>query len=182
MGTITKQKKITKKNHITGEITEEEIEHTLKFPKTADFVMTFTKDLGYMKNLSKGEILVMFGLLKLVTLDNEIILNIAVKERICKEFEIKISSINPIISNLKKKEMIYQKDRGVYALNTYLFGKGSWANIKKQRMLIEWDFQKLTKKVMIEQDFMNEDELLEKEIKEQEERLKELRAKKLNNN
>ena len=43
--------------------------------------MTFTKDLGYLKNLSKGEIVLFFGLLQIVNNNNEIILNAGIKKR-----------------------------------------------------------------------------------------------------
>ena len=48
-----------------------EKEQIINFQKTDDFVMNFTKDLGYMKNLSKGEIVLFFGLLQIVNNNNE---------------------------------------------------------------------------------------------------------------
>ncbi|MEA3512444.1 MAG: hypothetical protein U9R37_02485 [Campylobacterota bacterium] len=162
----------------TGEIIETDTEQLINYGRTQDFVMSFTKDLGYMKNLSKGEIMVMFGFLQIVNNDNEVVLNQTIKKRICKEYEIKLSSIDSLISGLKKKEMIFQKDRGVYQLNTFLFGKGSWANIKKQRMFIEWDFKSLTKKVMVEQELLTEEEILEKQIIQQQEQLELMKQKK----
>jgi hypothetical protein len=155
---ITQQTTTTTINSV-GEIIETEKEQIMNFGKTQDFVMSFTRDLGYMKNLSKGEILVLFGFLQIVNTDNEIILNKSIKKRICKDFDLNISSINVLISNLKKKKVIQSKvglngeiERGVYLLNTFLFGKGQWSNIKKQRMYIEWDFKNLKKKVTFEQD------------------------------
>jgi len=183
MGRVTKQTKKTVIDIKSGEIIETEKEQIINYGKTQDFVMSFTKDLGYMKNLSKAEILVLFGFLQIVNIDNEIILNKAIKERICNEFDIKLSSINVLISNLKTKKLIQSKfnyegkvERGVYLLNTFLFGKGSWSNIKKQRMLIEWDFKNLTKKVVVEQELLSEEEILEKEIQKQQERLDKLKS------
>jgi len=182
MGKITKVETRTQEhtNHITGEVTTTTNDNVqvVNYGKTSDFVMTFTKDLGYMKDLSKGEIMVFFGMLKVVNNDNELILNKSIKNRICQEFDIKPGSINVLISNLKKKGVIFQKEQGVYLLNTFLFGKGNWGNIKKQRMLIEWDFKTLEKKVIIEQDFLNEEEIIEKQIKEQEKLLEKLKKEK----
>lgn len=161
-------KKTTRTDTKTGEIVEEE--KIINFGKTSDFVMTFTKDLGYMKNLTKGEIVLTFGLLQIVNNNNEIILNKSIKQRICKDYEINLSSFNVMLSNLLKKQIIQQKDRGIYLINTYLFGKGSWGDIKKIRMFIEWDFKEKTKKMMVEQDYLNEEEklLLQKEKLENE--------------
>ncbi len=54
----------------------------------------------------------------------------------------KLESINVLLSQLVKKNMILKTDEmGVYLLNVFLFGKGKWTDIKKMRMLIEWDFK-----------------------------------------
>ena len=69
MSGIVRQTKTTKINEV-GEIIETEKEQIINFQKTDDFIMTFTKDLGYLKNLSKGEIVVFFGLLQIVNNNN----------------------------------------------------------------------------------------------------------------
>ena len=81
MSGIVRQTKTTKINEV-GEIIETEKEQIINFQKTDDFIMTFTKDLGYLKNLSKGEIVVFFGLLQIVNNNNEIILNSGISNSI----------------------------------------------------------------------------------------------------
>ena len=63
-----------------------------------------------------------------------------------------------MISNLVKKKVIQNKGRGVYLLNTFLFGKGDWTSVKKLRMEIEWDFEKLTKNIVIEQIYLDDEQ------------------------
>ena len=78
--------------------------------------------------------------------------------------------------------MILKTDEmGVYLLNVFLFGKGKWTDIKKMRMLIEWDFKEKKKTVMIEKEYLNEEEIIEKQTKQQEEILKQLQNKKEKN-
>ena len=181
MSGIVRQTKTTKISEI-GEIIETEKEQIINFNKTDDFIMTFTKDLGYLKNLSKGEIVLFFGLLQIVNNNNEIILNSGIKKRISENFDIKLESINVLLSQLVKKNMILKTDEmGVYLLNVFLFGKGKWTDIKKMRMMIEWDFKEKKKTVMIEKEYLNDDEILEKQIKQQEEILKQLQNKKEKN-
>lgn len=172
MSEIIQKTRTTNTNPITGEIIETEKEQKIRFPKTEDFVMTFTKELGFMKNLSKGEILLVFGFLKIVNRENELILNKSIKERIAKEFDLSVKSINPLISNLVKKGVIINKERGIYLLNTFLFGKGNWGDIKELRMSIIWNFKEQTKQVSIEQEYLNEEELLKKQIEQQKEQLR----------
>lgn len=171
------EKNTTITNLETGEFHEQTTETITKFPKTADFVMAFTKDLGYMKELTKGEMLVMFGMLKIVNKENEVILNKAVKERICEEFDIKITSIDVLISGLKKKQIILPKARGIYSLQPNLFGKGKWNDIKKLRMVIEWDFKDMTKRAGLEAEYKTEQEILEEQIKALESQKKLIEAK-----
>ena len=181
MSGIVRQTKTTKINEV-GEIIETEKEQIINIQKTDDFIMTFTKDLGYLKNLSKGEIVVFFGLLQIVNNNNEIILNSGFKKRISENFDIKLESINVLLSQLVKKNMIIKtEEMGVYLLNVFLFGKGKWTDIKKMRMLIEWDFKEKKKTVSIEKEYLNEEEILEKQIKQQEEILKQLQNKKEKN-
>ena len=181
MSGIVRQTKTTKINEV-GEIIETEKEQIINFQKTDDFVMTFTKDLGYMKNLSKGEIVLFFGLLQIVNNNNEIILNAGIKKRMSENFDIKLESINVLLSQLVKKNMILKTDEmGVYLLNVFLFGKGKWTDIKKMRMMIEWDFKEKKKTVMIEKEYLNDDEILEKQIQQQQEILKQLQNKKEKN-
>lgn len=180
MGNIIQQTTQTKTDK-NGEILETNKEQIIRYPKTEDFIMTFTKDLGYMQNLSKGEIMVMFGLLKYVNNQNEIIINKSIKERIAEEFNLKIESMNQLISNLKKKKMVLNVERGIYLLNTHLFGKGKWNEVKKMRMYVEWDFKSQTKKMFVEQESLNEQELLDKQIEQQKRFLEELEKKQTKN-
>ena len=77
--------------------------------------------------------------------------------------------------------IIKTEEMGVYLLNVFLFGKGKWTDIKKMRMLIEWDFKEKKKTVSIEKEYLNEDEILEKQIQQQQEILKQLQNKKEKN-
>lgn len=174
---ITQQtKKKEEINGVTGEIvvSEEITEQIHKFPKTADFVMAFTKDLGYMKHLTKGEMLTLFGLLQIVNNENEIILNMAIKKRISNDFDLSIKSFDVQLSNLKKKKVIIQQDRGVYLLQPNLFGKGKWSDISKMRIGIEWDFKNQTKQMGIELEYKDEKESIQEQIKKLQQKAKEL--------
>lgn len=189
MGSIVKTTKTTTTDLKTGENKTEEKEQIIKYPKTEDFVMTFTKQLGFMKHLSKGQILLMFAFLQKVNRDNEVVLNKGIKEEIAEEFGLKVNSIDPMITKLKEKGMIHPKvtedgktRRGIYLLNTFFFGKGNWVDIKKMRMYIEWDFKEQVQKIAIEQETLSEEEILEKQILKQQKHLENLKKKKQESN
>ena len=173
MSNIVQQTKRTTTDQEGNEVVEEK-EQVIRFPKTADFVMAFTKDLGYMRELTRGEMLTMFGLLQIVNRNNEIILNMEIKKRIAEEYGLKVSSFDVFLSGLKKKNVIVQNGRGCYLLQPNLFGKGNWTDIKKLRMAIEWDFENKTKRMALEADYLTEEEKIEKEIEALQKRRKEL--------
>ena len=99
----TKKEIMDNKN---GEIITTEKEQIIQYPKTPDFIMSFTKDIGYMNELSRGEILTLFGLLKYVTRENQVILNSTIKREIAKLFQIRYETINTHIAKLNKKNIM----------------------------------------------------------------------------
>ena len=143
----------------TGAVIESKNDSLVKIPQTPDFVMAFTRDLGYLKNISGGASKLLFGLIQSVDRNNEITLNKARKNKIAQNCGLKENSIDALLNQLKKKEVVIQIDRGIYQLNPYLFGKGKWKNVQKMRMEIEYDFTTQTKKVNYGADFgVDEDE------------------------
>ena len=143
-----------------GEVIETVTNSFSKIPQTPDFVMAFTKDLGYLQHLSGGGAKLLFGLMAVVDRNNEITLNKARKERVAQSTGLKLGSIDSLLNQLIKKEIILRVERGIYCLNPFLFGKGKWKNVQKMRMTIEYDFQNLIKTVDYENEYgVDEDEV-----------------------
>jgi len=148
----------------TGEVVEIISSKITRVPQTPDFVMAFTQDIGYLSQLSGGGAKLLFGLMQVVDRNNEITLNLARKKSIALATGLKVTSIDSLLNQLKKKEVIISVERGIYALNPYLFGRGQWKNISKMRMNIEYDFDTLKKSVVFENEYnhqTDEDEFLE---------------------
>jgi hypothetical protein len=72
----------------------------------------------YMKNLTKGEILVTFGLLQHTMRDsNMIVLNRKIKELIASQCSMNVVSIENILIQLRKKDIIKKTDKvGIFIL------------------------------------------------------------------
>ena len=151
----------TTTNEATGEVVEvvDKKSGFIKHSKTDDFVMTFTKTIGYMKNLTKGEILLSLALLKYVNNSNEVILNAEIKKRISQEFDMKVNSINQHLTELKKKNVLISTGTGVFLLNAHLFGKGKFANLKTIRHYQKWDFKEEKHSFSINFEYFSDDEL-----------------------
>lgn len=145
-------------DHDSGQVKESKTDQLKKIPATPDFVMAFTRDMGYLRDLTGGASKLLFGLMQVVDRNNEITLNKARKKRISEATGISLSSIDSTLNQLKKKDVILQVERGIYQLNPYLFGKGKWKNINKMRMSIEYNFSTLEKKVEYETEYGEDEE------------------------
>jgi len=163
----------------TGELTKTSTENLVnqKVSNKDEFVYTFTKNLGYLSNLNRGEILTLFGLFRAATMDNKIYVNKAMKEEIAKEFKLSDNTVHQNIKNLKDKGMIVNTARGLYVLNAHFFGRGDIQELKKVRILHEFDFIEQTQKTAIEHTYSTKEEKALQEKKEMEEKYKALEAK-----
>ena len=56
-----------------------------------------------------------------------------IKKEIVKELETTMGTLDNALSKLVKSEIIARESKGVYKLNPYIFGRGSWQNIKEIR-------------------------------------------------
>lgn len=151
--TIIYQDTRTTIDEVSGEIVETTSDKVVKIPQTPDFVMAFTKDIGYLSALSGGAAKLLFGLMGVVDRNNEITLNASRKKLLAEQTGLKLGSIDSTLHQLKKKGIILTIDKGIFALNPHLFGKGKWKNIQKMRMSIEYDFLSQTKKIDYETSF-----------------------------
>jgi len=124
---------------VTGEVVEHS--QTIVRKKTEaepGFIKLYTKDLCRLKEVPKTANSVLNALLEECNYDNEIVLNKYTKEKICKNHDIKMKSLQNAITQLYTKQIIGRIGTGVYVLNPSLFGKGNWADIKELRMA--WDY------------------------------------------
>lgn len=132
---------VTKMDADTGEITSETKTAVKRLENTPDFIMVFTDSIGEFAGLTGGESALLFGILGEATKNNEVVLNKTIKDRIALRMGINSTSINPMITRIVKSKMLLKNGRGVYLLNPNIFGKGSWRDIKKLRMMLEVDVE-----------------------------------------
>lgn len=122
----------------TKEMVSEEIISTYQFPKEDDFIKLYLKDLCEYENLPTGIHRILTTLVKLTNYDNQIILNAGIKRQIGSKLKTSVDVINHAITALVKKQLLIRLETGIYLLNPYQFGKGSWHNICKIRTSIEY--------------------------------------------
>lgn len=109
--------------------------------KEPDFVKLYITDIMKLSNLPKSCNSVLMALLHKANYDNEIILVKAIRLDICKNLGIAEITFRKAIEEFIDKGILTLKCKGVYVANPFLFGRGSWADIKNIRLLVEYNSQ-----------------------------------------
>jgi hypothetical protein len=120
----------------TGEIAQTERE--IRIPKEPDFVKLYLDDLVMLKDIPQWVSGILYGLLKRMNYQNEIVLNATIKKRIADDLGIAARTIDNALVTFAKKNILTRVGLGVYQANPYLFGKGEWNNIRKIRLQVEY--------------------------------------------
>lgn len=88
--------------------------------------------------------------------DNIIVLNAYIKKQMAEELGFNtVQSLNNNINKLVKEGIMIRKGTGTYEMNPFLFGRGSWDNIKKIRFQVIFEEGKISQKA----DFDYKDEV-----------------------
>lgn len=138
--------KTTEYDGATGEVTAQTETETrvFRFGQEPDYVKLYLEDVLYLSDMPTQYSATLMALLKRTTYAGEengmcVVLAPLIRDQICKEvgFE-KRQSLSNVLQKLVKGEILYHVGRGVYRLNPYLFGRGTWADIAKIRMEVNY--------------------------------------------
>lgn len=123
----------------TGIVTENKIEQQfITQNKEPAFIKLYIDDLILINNLPTSSSNILWELVKGITYDNEIMLNSSVKKRICSRLDIKMQTLDNALTKFVKKQILFRVEKGIFLPNPYLFAKGSWAEVKELRMVIDY--------------------------------------------
>lgn len=147
------KKKITKEtirqtiDYETGEITHEVEEKEAMVGNEPNYIKLYLDNITALNGLTKGSSDILFQLLKYMSYDNLIILNPFIKQKIQEELGLKnMQSLNNAISKLTKRDILQNVGRGTYRANPFILGKGKWQDIKKIRLTVEIEKDKIIQK------------------------------------
>lgn len=123
----------------TGEILDEKVVLQTRSKGTEpSFVKLYLNDLMLLNDLPTKATGLLWELMKVMSYENKIILNGAIKKQIAATLDIKMPTLNNTLSSFVKKEILYRIDTGIYTPNPYLFAKGNWSDIKELRMNVTY--------------------------------------------
>lgn len=141
---LTKKKKITFAEHqvVTdrnGEVLQEVKNFTYEVEAEPPYVKLYIQDIGNLHGLPGFVQDIFHELLKNMGYNNIIPMYKPVKLIICEKLNISINTLNKAVDSLYQKGILIRKARGMYMMDPSIAGRGSWKDIKKIIMTIEYD-------------------------------------------
>lgn len=139
---VSTEERIHYLSNFEGEVIDQLNTYTTKISTTETeprYVKLYLDDISKIQGLTNNQNSILLGILQLTSFNtNEVILNKYNREKIAQNINTTDQVIRNAISNLVKREILFKIATGVYKLNPFLFGSGSWQNIKGLRMTIEY--------------------------------------------
>jgi hypothetical protein len=109
------------------------------FESEPPYVKLYISDIVKLSGLPIYVNDVLLHLVKNMGYNNIVPMYKPIKELICNELGIKLNTINKAIQELNDKGILLRMHRGLYMLDPMIFGRGSWKDVKKIRMTIEYN-------------------------------------------
>lgn len=123
----------------TGEIIRRRKFTNALIEKEPPHVKIYLEDIAKINDLPPTASKVLNLLVQNMGYNNMVPMLKPFKEAICNSLDIKMNTLEKIVSLLKEKHILHVFSRGLYILDPYLFAKGRWEDIKNLRLIIEYD-------------------------------------------
>lgn len=141
MGTkkITKQETKTIIDHETGEIIKTDDLKSYAVESEPNYVKMYIDDIAKLKDVPQASNDVLRVLVRNMSYGNLVVMIKPIKDKIKEETGLSLNTINKSIQNLYKAGILIRQSRSVYLVDPNLFAKGKWEDIKKLRLVIEYN-------------------------------------------
>ncbi|MDB0600239.1 replication/maintenance protein RepL (plasmid) [Tenacibaculum maritimum] len=104
-----------------------------------EYIKLYLSDIGKLNGLSPASNKVLLELIKSMSYNNVIPVYMPIKKMIANKLGITTHSVEKAVKTFYKKGLFIRAARGVYIADPNLFGKGKWTDIKKLRLVVEYD-------------------------------------------
>lgn len=121
----------------TGEYVAEERITRSRVPKEPQFIKIYLSHLLMLTDIPKGLNGILFELIKGMNYKNEVVWNAGIKDRICQELNCSESNVRKALTEFKKKKILIEQGRGIFLVNPYVFGRGTWENVHQLRLTVD---------------------------------------------
>ena len=146
----------------TGEVKKMEHIATINYGSEPNFVKLYLGEILYLQDMPEGISAVMYCILQRIPYmdeeDQSVILSKDVKEMIAKKLNKSYQYVANSIVQLVKGKLLFHKGSkrsARYVINPFIFGKGSWQDVKKSQILLGYDFEHHQKTFWLEVESAN---------------------------
>lgn len=130
------QEIVTQQVNEQGEYLSESKTTTFSVEKEPDYVKLYIKDILRLTDIPKSGNAILFAVLRRMSYNGEIALFLPIKKGIALELGIQEGTVSKAVELFTNKSILIRKDRGLYIVNPFFFGKGKWEDIRKIRIEI----------------------------------------------
>lgn len=123
----------------TGEIVSSKVFKSMTVDAEPAFVKLYVEDIVKFNGLPPSASKVFNLMLRHMSYNNIIPCFMPMKKLWATELKISMVTINESIWKLYTSGFLIRYDRGLYIANPNIVGRGKWEDIKKLRMIIEYD-------------------------------------------
>lgn len=117
-----------------GEITNKTQTNVFNIPTEPPFVKMYLSDILYLKDMPRGLNPILHIFLKNIQWSsNKLILNSSLKKQMANEVNLSVSTLEKALTQFVKANILSREDKGIYVFNPYLFGCGTWTDIREIR-------------------------------------------------
>ncbi len=124
------------KTDLNGEVIEEVKNQVAYIEREPDYVKLYISDILRLQDIPKSGNDILLAVIKRMTYNNDIALFAPVKREIASELGIKEVTVSKAIELFTNKSILLRKDRGLYLINPFFFGRGKWEEIRKVRLQV----------------------------------------------
>jgi len=122
----------------TGELVERESEYLYHSNIEDSFIKMYIERLGHLARLPHGVITCFIAIVSKSSYTIIVYLLKDDKEKIYKEFGITQSLMEKSVNLLTKHEFLIRLSQGKYLINPNYFARGSWSDIRKVRLQLDF--------------------------------------------
>lgn len=130
----------------TGETFQLSSTKKYKVETEPEYIKMYIRDIARLRDVPKGMDRILLTLVRNMGYNNLIPAYMPIKKMIAHDLGISVSYLNNAIDIFHKKGILIRIARGMYIADPELFAKGKWEDIKKLRLVIEYN-QNGTKKL-----------------------------------
>lgn len=123
----------------TGEVIEQEKTRIVQVEREPDFAKMYFTDLINLMRLEKTTLIVLLCMCREMGYNNVVTINKSKKERLSKELNISVRTIEGCILKLNKVGFMIRINNGEYLIDPNLFARGKWEEIKGIRLIIDYN-------------------------------------------